>query len=213
MYCPAAFRVSDLEQIQQFLVNYSNIAILITSPNAEDISSSSSSTPIITHIPLVYIPEEHALYGHVARANSHWKHMQNRSSVAIFSGPNGYISPTFYASPMTRNVPSWNYIAVHAKGIVQVFDQKYDEDRKETKKCVELLTKRFEAGKWNMEDAAEDYIEKQLHGIVGFRMKIDSLEAKWKLSQNKSKEDRESVIFALNNSGQIELAQEMKKCL
>ena len=101
-------------------------------------------------------------------------------------------------------VPTWNYVAVHAYGRIEFFD---DEDRLRT--LVTRLTERHEAGRpapWSVSDAPADYVRSMLRAIVGFALPIGRLEGKWKMSQNRPPEDRAGVVSALHSAGDTEVA-------
>lgn len=137
------------------------------------------------------------LYGHVARANPHWRLAQDGDALAIFMGPDAYISPSWYASKAEHGkvVPTWNYVAVHAYGPVEFF-----EDAERLHVLVNRLTQKHEqsqAQPWAVEDAPTDYIAGMLRAIVGVRLPISRLEGKRKLSQNRSTEDRHGVAAGL----------------
>lgn len=147
-----------------------------------------------THVPLLL--EDGVLRGHVARANPIWRDAAGEA-LAIFQGPQRYISPNFYATKSSdpRVVPTWNYVAVHAYGTLRSFD-----DAVELLRVVTALTDTFEAGSehpWRVSDAPAEYIDKMLGAIVGIEIPIARIEGKWKLSQNRPAEDRASVRSVL----------------
>ena len=140
------------------------------------------------------------LSGHMARANPHWKAAAGEG-LAIFLGPHAYVSPNWYPSKAEHGkaVPTWNYIAVHARGVISVHD-----DPVWLRAHLEKLTAAHEAGRpapWNVADAPEAYIAAQLKGIVGISLRITALEGNWKLSQNKADADHEGVRAALTAEG------------
>lgn len=158
-----------------------------------------------SHLPLDLAPgegEKGVLYGHFARANGHWRSLAaGVPALAMFMGPDAYVSPSWYPSKARdgRAVPTWNYVAVHVRGAVEVFD-----DPQGLRRLVERLTDRHEGGRpqpWQVADAPPDYLAAMLRGIVGLRMVIGSIEGKWKLSQNHPAENREGVIAALEAAG------------
>ena len=143
--------------------------------------------------------------GHLARPNP-----QARGAIgealAIFQGPEAYITPSWYATKRATGkvVPTWNYVAIHAYGTVEFFD-----DRERLRDVVTRLTERQEtprAEPWAVTDAPADFIEGMLNGIVGFALPIARLEGKWKMSQNRPAEDRAGVIAGLEAEGQEEVA-------
>jgi len=142
------------------------------------------------------------LRGHVARANSVWNDQyRDGQALAIFQGPQTYVSPSWYTTKMETGmvVPTWNYVVVHAYGELRAI-----EDRDWLRKLVDSLTITHEAGRsepWEVSDAPSHYIDKQLRAIVGLELTITRLIGKWKISQNRPKHDRSSVIRALKEQG------------
>jgi transcriptional regulator len=132
------------------------------------------------------------LHCHVARANPQWLELASSPRVlAIFAGPHGYVSPTWYAE---AGVPTWNYAVVHARGVARAID-----DAQRTQRHVEALAAKFERGRaapW-----IPDYDVRRLGGIVGIEIHVDKLDGKFKLSQNRSAVDRERVVAALTATG------------
>lgn len=151
---------------------------------------------VATHLPILLDSTRgpHGmLIGHLARENQHWRALAaDRESLAIFQGPHAYISPSWYTTPYA--VPTWNYVAVHAYGRPSLID-----DPSALYRIVEETTRNYEAPfahPWELEPRRE-YAEKLLKNIVGFEMEISRLEGKRKLSQNRSRADREGVIAGL----------------
>jgi transcriptional regulator len=139
------------------------------------------------------------LQGHVARANTIWQEAgDGMEALAIFQGPQHYISPNWYASKREHGkvVPTWNYAIVHARG-----PMKWIHDRQWLRTFLDEITKTHEQTQthpWQVTDAPADYIERMLEAIVGFEIPISSIAGKWKLSQNRSAADRAGVIAGLN---------------
>lgn len=187
MYKPRSFATDDIRAMH-YLIRAHGFGTLIT-PHAGGIE--------ISHIPMLLETATDApfgvLLGHVAKANPHWRQFEaGAPSLAIFYGPHGYISPGWYEEP--RAVPTWNYAVVHAHGRPAPV-----VERAPLKALVTRLAEVYEAplGRpWDME-AAADVIEAELGGIVGFRMRIEHLDGKFKLSQNRSVADRTGVAAAL----------------
>ena len=190
MYLPPAFRVEDLPTLHAAMRD-ARIANLVTA---------TADGLIATPLPLLLDPAEGdygTLYGHVARANPHWGAAAAGDSLALFGGPEAYVSPSWYPSKQAHGsvVPTWNYVAVHAYGPVEFFD-----DPQRMLAIVTRLTEHHEAGRpapWAVSDAPENFIRAQLRGIVGLRMPITRLEGKRKLSQNRNAEDRAGVVAGL----------------
>jgi transcriptional regulator len=199
MYIPPAFNETNAIAIRE-LIRHAGLANLITC---------TSGGMICTPLPL-FLDEtegEHGvLYGHVAKANSQWKEEQTCEALAIFSGPDAYVTPSWYASKREHGkvVPTWNYAAVHAYGPVEFFE---DADR--LLEVVTRLTNLHEASRskpWAVTDAPTDFIKNQLRGIVGLRMSISRLDAKKKMSQHRPAADRAGVAVGLAENGHQDAA-------
>jgi transcriptional regulator len=138
------------------------------------------------------------LRGHLSRANTQWRdYTPSVEALAIFSGPQHYITPSWYPEKQETGkvVPTWNYVVVHAYGYLKVI-----EDREWLMAHLARLTGIHEAGSsvpWKITDAPADYIASQVKGIVGLEMAIERLEGKWKVSQNRSEQDRSGVARGL----------------
>jgi transcriptional regulator len=134
-----------------------------------------------------------SLLGHLAPANLHWRHFAaGTEALAIFQGAHAYISPSWYTSH--PNVPTWNYLVVHAYGIPRIV-----EDEAAVYAHLQQLVQTQEAGfevPWEI-GQAEEHVRKLMRGIVAFELPISRLEGKFKLSQNKTREDRAGVIAEL----------------
>ncbi|MGE3873787.1 MAG: FMN-binding negative transcriptional regulator [Parvibaculaceae bacterium] len=193
MYVPPAFREDD-RQILRAVIRGARLGNLVTT-TAEGL--------IATPLPLFLDEAEGGqgvLYGHVARANPQWQMPPLGEALAIFMGPDAYVTPSWYASKAEHGkvVPTWNYSAVHAYGPVEFFD---DEQR-----LLEVVTRLTElhekprAAPWAVSDAPEPFIKAQLRGIVGLRLPISRLEGKRKLSQNRNAADRAGVAKGLAES-------------
>lgn len=188
MYTPAPYR-EDRHDVLADAIDEMQFAALITAhPNGYH----------ATHAPVVVRREADALVleTHIARANPHWGALP-LPSLAIFQGPHAYVSPTWYPSQQQhgRAVPTWNYIAVHAHGVLEVID-----DRPRLAALLSDLSNANEAHRanpWRVSDAPADYIAKLSAAIVLLRMRIDRLEGAWKMDQRKSAADREGAMQAL----------------
>ncbi len=153
-----------------------------------------------TPLPLLLVPSEGALHGHVARNNPHWRAglaAGGAAALVIVRGVDGYISPGWYESKREhgRVVPTWNYEVVHVYGRLVAHD-----DSVWTEQLVRRLTTRYEAAQtepWSVDDAPADYIAGQLRAIVGVEVRIERIEAKAKLSQNRPSADISGVVTAL----------------
>lgn len=160
--------------------------------------------PLITHLPLVHVAdcEPHGtLLGHFGRANPHAA-AAGRESVAVFHGPHAYVSPSWYGSPATM-VPTWNYAVVHAHGTLELA-----RDPASTRAILDHMVQRFEAHRaapWQVAMEASR-LASLVDAIVGFRLRIRRMDVKFKLSQNRSPDDRARVAKALAAEGDDDAA-------
>jgi transcriptional regulator len=190
MYTPPAFRIDDRQSLFAAM-HAAGLATLVTA-TAEGLMA--------TPLPLLLDQTEGphgTLYGHLARANPQGRLPATAEALAMFTGPDAYVTPSWYATKREtgRVVPTWNYVAVHAYGTLELFD---DADR--LLNLVRRLTEHHEAGRpmpWSVADAPEDFIRAQLRGIVGLRLQISRIEGKCKASQNRPAADREGVAAGL----------------
>jgi transcriptional regulator len=195
MYVPTHFAEPRLEVLHRHIAQ-SGLATLVTL-GADGLTA--------THLPLLLTAEAGplgTLYGHVARGNPQWRDYDAKvQALAIFLGPDAYISPSWYATKAESGkvVPTWNYLTVHAYGPLQTVT---DPDR--LREHVARLTERQEAGRqnrWRLTDAPEAYVEGMLKGIVGIEVAISRIEGKWKMSQNRPEADRLGAIAGLEFTG------------
>ena len=190
LYTPRSFAVEDAHAVAQLLREHP-FATLIT-PGDPD--------PAVSHVPLQYRGEpkgQGVLLGHMARANPHWQRFGDAASVAIFHGPHAYVSPSWYEQPATA-VPTWNYAVAHVHGRVELM-----RDAAETRSLLEEMIQRYEGGRpqpWALQLEGRP-LQAMLDAIVGFRLVIERIDAKLKLSQNRSETDRERVTAALRSEG------------
>jgi transcriptional regulator len=193
MYTPPQFEIADLEGMH---------TVVRACPLAQFITATPGSIAA-TPLPLFLEPSEGdfgTLYGHLARANDQWKTALDSDALAIFSGPDAYISPSWYATKAETGkvVPTWNYEIVHAYGRPEFFNAP-----QRLLDVVSRLTDLHEGKRqapWKVTDAPADFIQGQLRGIVGIRMPITRLEGKRKMSQNRSEADRDGVVKGLETS-------------
>ena len=148
-------------------------------------------------IPLEYDAASHTLRGHVARANPLWREAAGQPVLAVFNGPQAYITPSWYPSKASTHkvVPTWNYTLVHAHGVLRAV-----EDAPWLHALVSGLTAHHEATRaipWAVADAPDDYVQQMLRAIVGIEIPVDRLIGKWKISQNRSDADRLGVAAGL----------------
>lgn len=194
LYNPPAFRETDLPTLHAQILGTGFATLITVGPDG----------PIVSQLPMLLEPAAGAfgtLTGHLARGNPHWKDSDfSKPAIAMFMGPNAYVSPTWYPSKAEHGkaVPTWNYSVICARGTIETF-----ESADELRAHVTALTERFEreaAEPWQVSDAPEDYLQRQFKGIVGLRLTIDSIEGKAKLSQNRTQADQDGVIAALSAS-------------
>lgn len=205
MYRPEQF-VEDRKEVLLDAIRTIQLATLVT-PHTEGIA--------VTHAPVVAHDGEDGviLEAHVARANPHWKHAgAGHKSVAIFQGPNAYVSPSSYPSKQEHGkvVPTWVYIAVHAHGVLETID-----DADQLAQHLDQLTLANEQDRtvpWKVSDAPERYLETMKRGIVGLRFTVERLEGSWKINQHKSQPDRMGTAAGLMQSGPdgVALAEELR---
>jgi len=188
LYEPPHFAVAD-QALLMALMRAHPLATLVSVQDGE---------PQFTHLPLDV--EEGAdglrLLGHVARPNPHWKGWSEGAPVtAIFHGPDGYVSPSWYS--VREAVPTWNYVVVHARGRVSVTHESEAKER-----ILKTLIDRHDAAyrrQWDELD--EEFREKMKRGIVGLSIAVEQLHGKFKLSQNRSAEDRQRVFSEMRAGG------------
>ena len=200
MYIPPANAETDQDTIFAFLAAHPFGAMVTPAENGELLA---------THLPwLVYRDRgaQGALEGHIAKANPHHDLVgttgseRTANALVIFTGPDAYISPSWYPSKAEHGkvVPTWNYVAVHVYGQVR-----FTSDRDFLARHLEALVSRHEAARpapWMICDAPREYIERQMKAIVGVELSISRIEAKWKMSQNRPAADVDAVIENLRSS-------------
>ena len=200
MYVPPHFKQSDLTVLHD-AIRSSGLATLV---------SLGADGLIASHVPLMLDAEagpNGTLIGHLAKGNPQWRSVTaGVEALAIFQGPDAYITPSWYATKREHGkvVPTWNYVAIHAYGPIEFFS-----DADELLDVVTKLTNRFErprAAPWAVDDAPPDFIQAHLKGIVGFRMPITRIDGKWKMSQNRPAADRTGVAEGLRAEGRDEVA-------
>lgn len=198
MYTPTAFRQDDAAALADLIAAHA-LATLVT-------SSADGLTASPLPLRLVHTTDGLVLRGHLARANPHVAALHGAPALAIFSGPQAYVSPAYYPSKAAhgRVVPTWNYATVHAHGTAHVID-----DPAWVRELVSALTDDHEQGRaapWAVTDAPPDFIDGLLRAIVGVELRAVRLEGKWKLSQNRSAPDRAGVAAGLAAGSPAEAA-------
>ena len=193
MYTPKHFEQTDQRALWDFIEEHA-FGTLLTVADGQ---------PTLSHVPFLPDREAGVLHCHVARANSHWREIERSPKVlAIFTGPHGYVSPTWYAAAPA--VPTWNYGVVHAHGVPRV-----NEDDGFLRGVIEELASRYEGDRpdgWRAETLPPEFYTGLRRGIVAFELPAARLEGKFKLGQNRSVEDRRRTIAALEREGSREAA-------
>jgi transcriptional regulator len=196
MYIPKEFQQPDQATAIEYMKTYS-FATLITA---------SDNTPRATHLPFVIEVENEniILHSHMAKDNPQWEEFAKGSCLVVFSNPNAYISPSLYEK--NDNVPTWNYVAVHASGKAVIMDSEAEK--------IELLERMIQTyepeylEQWKT--VSERYKSNLFPDLVAFKIHVTQLECKEKLSQNRSKKERENITHSLLES-QNELGSIMQK--
>jgi len=214
MYIPKPFKVDDWQEITSFVARH---------PAVDLVTVSSDGAPLSTLLPCVWDTSNLSenkygtLITHISRGNDQWRQISNgQIALAIVHGPQAYISPSNYSNKNTDHkvVPTWNYQAVHLSGTLEV-----SEDIELLRKIVTELTDFHESQRatpWGAHETNPEYMEAQLKGIVAITMTITKVEAKYKLSQNRSKDDQRAVASDLSTSAKTEegvIATEMQRNL
>jgi transcriptional regulator len=205
MYLPQHFEETRIEELHRIIAEYPLGAWVINGPNGLDAN----------HLPFEHDAnkgERGHLLAHVARANPVWKEVKDGDeALVIFRAANAYISPNWYPSKHEthRQVPTWNYQAVHVHGRITVRD-----DEGFVRGLVARLTRVNEARigaekPWKMSDSSSDYIDQMLAAIVGIDIEITRMIGKWKLSQNKDERDRVNAARELSKRGEPVLSEAM----
>lgn len=203
MYTPPAFANDDAAEL---------LAAVRAHPFATLVVNGADG-PLAAYAPLVAEPDADgrivALVGHIARANPFWRDAAGASALAIFAGPDGYVSPSFYPSKAEhgRVVPTWNYVRIEARGVLEI-----ESNPARMRDFIDRPTAMMEAGRarpWAADDAPADYLDAQLRGIVGVRLAVTQIHGKWKLSQNKSAADHAGVVEGVRADGLFSLADAM----
>lgn len=184
MYTPRLYREDDREKILEFLCQ-NVFAILVTFDGEK---------PTASHLLMEVVEDGERLFinGHMSRANPQWKTFEmNNEVLIIFQGPHTYISPTWYNHV---NVPTWNYQAVHVYGrprIVEDYDEAYQ--------ILQRLIDRHEmTSHYKLESLPQDFVEREIKGIVAFQIEVIRIEANYKLSQNRNEEDYRNIVAKLD---------------
>ncbi|WNS78595.1 FMN-binding negative transcriptional regulator [Domibacillus sp. DTU_2020_1001157_1_SI_ALB_TIR_016] len=203
MYIPKYYRVTDVNEIREF-IQLNSFGTLVTTKQGK---------PIATHLPLQLRKEEDAYYltGHVAYGNPQWKTFEACEDVLVmFQGPHAYISSSWYEQ---ENVPTWNYQAVHVYGTASILNEE------ELKQDLAMLLQKYEKHRNNpvlWDKLSPQLLEKELKGIVGFKIQVQEIQAANKLSQNRNEKDYQNIVNKLYEEEDLhsqQMAEVMKKKL
>ena len=202
MYLPPHFEQTDPAVLAAAMAAQPLATLIVVTPEG----------PTADLIPLEFhagAGPQGTLRGHVARANPLWRHgaEAGASALAVFHGPQAYISPNWYPSKREHGkvVPTWNYTMVQARGRLRAVD-----DAAWVHALVRRLTERHEATQpapWAVADAPADYVQQMLRAIVGIEIELTSLVGKWKVTQNRSEADREGVADAVADAAMAALVR------
>jgi transcriptional regulator len=201
MYIPPHFKEDRIGVLQDAIRSAGPATLISMTPDGL----------FASHAPLLLDPEPApygTLIGHLAKANPHVRLADEAmQTLVIFHGPNGYITPSYYVAKQEHGkvVPTWNYVAIHAYGRLEAFD-----DPALLLDVVTRLTDRHEsprAAPWAVSDAPSDFVQGMLRGIVGIRLPIARLEGKIKMSQNRPAADQSGVIDGLRLDGAADVAE------
>jgi transcriptional regulator len=186
MYIPKHFQLSDHQEAVSFMQKYS-FATIVTTMNG---------VPEATHLPFLVEQrgEQLVLIAHFAKANPQAGAVFNETSLVIFTEPHAYISPSNYEKE--QNVPTWNYLAIHAYGKATLID-----DKTQVAQLLEKMIGFYEAAYRDQWDKlSDDYKHKMMNGITAFEIVVDDLQAKKKLSQNRTEFERENIVKSFSSS-------------
>jgi transcriptional regulator len=187
MYVPPPNLISDEAELRELVSAVGAAELITTGPDGY---------PLATLLPIIW--RDDTVIAHIARANPHWQDIESGSpALLVCGGPDAYVSPSWYPAKAEhgRVVPTWNYSSVHLTGRVTVHD-----DPAWVRDAVTELVERHEGSRaqpWHVEDAPSGYIAGQLRAIVGLSVRIERVEGKAKLSQNRSEADRRGVVEGL----------------
>ncbi|HSK72775.1 MAG TPA: FMN-binding negative transcriptional regulator [Pyrinomonadaceae bacterium] len=187
MYIPKLFAETDEEALLAFMREF-NFATLVTAEN---------DFPTATHLPFIIEKrgDKIVLSAHLAKANLHWKQFE-KDILVIFQEPHAYISPSHYTEKL--NVPTWNYVAVHAYGKAKIFES-VEENLALLEKMIVEFDKNYFENQWR--EIPDEYKISNAKGIIAFEIEVTNLQGKKKLNQNKGLQDAENVIAAFDKSG------------
>jgi transcriptional regulator len=203
MYIPKYFKVTDMDEVKEF-IQANSFGTIVTTKLGK---------PIATHIPLEFrkIGDEHYITGHMAYGNPQWRTFKtSEDALVMYQGPHAYISSSWYGH---ENVPTWNYQAIHVYGKPIILEEE------ELKQDLIMLLEKYEQHRENpilWDKLSPKLLESELKGIVGFKIKVQEIQAAYKLSQNRNEEDYHNIIDQLQkeeNLNSHQLAETMKKSM
>jgi len=211
MYIPSHFALDDPARIEDLIETY-DFAVLVTAP---------AGVPQAGHLPFLYDPSagpKGTLYAHMARANPQWRDFDalaaaEGEALVIFQGPHAYVSPSDYRSDKP-NVPTWNYLALHAYGRPRVISDDAAVRDLLTRLSVKHESRR--AVPWRFADLPENFSAAMMKGIVAFELPLTRLEAKAKLSQNKTRRQMAAAAGAMTAAADPQVravGEEMERAL
>ena len=186
MYIPKLYREEDREKILKFL-KQNNFPALVTYDGEK---------PIATHLPVEVLENENGsltILGHMSRANPQWRSFGEQEVLLIFQGAHTYISPRWYDHV---NVPTWNYMMVHVYGKIRLV-----EGEKLYSLLSRLVKNHEEPAAYSLESLPQDFVQKEMNGVVGFAVDVTRIDAGYKLSQNRNDGDHENIIRELKGRG------------
>lgn len=192
MYPPKVFQQTDCDELKRLIHDYPLATLMVQG----------ESQPNAFHIPFIYQQEgagKGVLQAHIPRFSPLFSDGLTGDCLAIFHGPNGYISPSWYATKQEHGkaVPTWNYAVVHARGKLRIID-----DVEWVRDQIERLTAQHENHRekpWSMDDAPADYTAKMLTALVGVEIAIEEVTGTFKLSQNQPQRNHQPVLYALKD--------------
>lgn len=187
MFVPKQFKMNELLQQHDFINEFS-FGVMVS----EGLQA--------THLPFLLEAQRNSkgtLYAHMAKANSQWRELAGKNVLVIFNGPHSYISPTWYTQAPA--VPTWNYAAIHAYGVVELLDGL------DTLAVLDKSMAKYEPELLDQRDVVTaEYVERLSSAIVGFKIELTDLQGTQKLGQHKSTQDQFSVYSALSNSAGLD---------
>lgn len=208
MYVPPRFQETDHETLYQF-IRANPFALLVTTGMSDE---TAIPAPLATHLPMELQPDSGGklqLFGHLARANPQWKMLgTDAPALVVFSGPHAYISSSWYDHV---NVPTWNYLAVHVAGRTRLLDEE------ETLSLLHQQLGHYEANSRcpvSVASMTEAYVRKEMRGLVGFSMQIETIQGAAKLSQNRDDKNHAAIVEELkkqNDFNANRVAEEMTR--